>query len=129
MMYKWLNPVFKEHVDWVSGQVAPLLWPERRVAFESFYEGIAKSDPDELAASIKALGVAAPSGGSVAERLFRVLLTACLDRLDEPKVTNPDQAALYAQSFDECHVARAGEWLERHPEHRGRVALRLVRQK
>lgn len=25
MMYNGLNPVFKEHVDWASGQVAPRL--------------------------------------------------------------------------------------------------------
>ena len=121
MIYERLNPAFKAHVDRLTSHVATLLWPERRVAFESFHSGIAKCNTAEISASLKALGVEPPKGKDDADRLFRVLLTACLERLDEPTVTNPDQAALYVQSLAERDAARAIDWLARHPEHRARV--------
>ncbi|NIR28379.1 MAG: hypothetical protein GWN84_03430, partial [Gammaproteobacteria bacterium] len=43
-MYEQLSPLFQEHVERLASQVATLLWPQRRVALESFYTGMAKCD-------------------------------------------------------------------------------------
>ena len=51
--------------------------------------------------------------------VFRLVLTAYLERLDETEVTNPDQALTYSLSLDGGHVELAERWLEAHPEHAG----------
>ena len=46
------------------------------------------------------------------------MLTAYLQQLEEPEVTNPDQAMLFSLSLDDGHAEEAERWLEDHPEHR-----------
>jgi hypothetical protein len=92
------------------------LWPERRTALASFRRGVASSDPKDLDAFVKAVGLSVPAGADAVEAVFRVVLTAYLDRLAETEVSNPDQAYLYGQSLNEAHVDLAAAWFARHPD-------------
>lgn len=108
--YDSLPPPFQGYVDALLEHAQGALWPERRAALESFHRGIARGAPEELAAAAAALGLAAGSGEAAAQAVFRRILTAYLDRLDETTVTNPDQAFLYALSLDPDHVELARRW-------------------
>ena len=46
------------------------------------------------------------------------VLTAYVERLSEPEITNPDQALIYCLSFSEDHTDLAEAWFDRHPERR-----------
>lgn len=121
-MYDRLGPVFRQYVDDLVEQVVTLLWPERRAALAAFYRGIAGAAPAELEASVVALGIPLDDAESVAERIFRAVLTAWIEQIGVEEVTNPDQAVLYALSFAEDHVAMAEAWFAERPEHLAAVS-------
>ena len=116
--YDGLDPIFKHYVDALLEHARSALWPERRAALESFYRGIARSDPKELSAAAQTLGLDLKSSSDAAgEAVFRRLLTAYLSCLEEPEITNPDQAYLYALSLDRAHVECAMRWFDANPQH------------
>lgn len=115
--YERLDPVFRQYVDELARQAATLLWPERRDALVAFYRGVAGAPPDELQASVEALGLPLDAAETPPERVFRAVLTAWIERVGFEEVTNPDQAVLYALSYEEAHVARAEAWFAERPEH------------
>ena len=116
--YDSLDPIFKHYVDALLKHARSALWPERRAALESFYRGIARSDPKELSAAAQTLTLDLQSGSDAAgEAVFRRLLTAYLSCLEEPEITNPDQAYLYALSLDRAHVEGAMWWFDANPQH------------
>ena len=115
--YERLDPVFRQYVDELARQAATLLWPERRDALVAFYRGVAGAPPDELQASVEALGLPLDAEETPPERVFRAVLTAWIERVGFEEVTNPDQAVLYALSYEEAHVARAEAWFAERPEH------------
>lgn len=118
MVYEKLNPTFRSHINRLVRQTRTLLWPERHDALDSFRKGISRSEPADLKTSVKVLGIDVPDCEDEEEKLFRLLLTAYLERLDDKEVTNPDQAAIYACSLNEQHVALATAWFENHPDYR-----------
>jgi len=115
--YERLGLVFRQYVDELVQQVATLLWPERRAALVAFYRGIAAAEPAELKASIEELGIPLEESDTYSEQMFRVVLTAWIERIGLEDMTNPDQAVLYALSYDEEHVAKAEAWFADRPEH------------
>ena len=115
--YERLGPVFRQYVDELVQQVATLLWPERRAALVAFFRGITGASPEELQASIQALGNPLDEAENYSEQMFRAVLTAWIERIGVEEVTNPDQAVLYALSYEEEHVARAEAWFAERPEH------------
>ena len=115
--YERLDPVFRQYVDELARQAATLLWPERRAALVAFYRGVAGAPPDELQASVEALGLPLDAAETPPERVFRAVLTAWIERVGFEEVTNPDQAVLYALSYEGAHVARAEAWFAERPEH------------
>ncbi len=118
-MYDQLDPTLRGYVDALVRHAATALWPERYQALQSFWTGIAKCDPAEHRAATTALGLELSEDVDPAEVVFRLVLTAYLERLDETEVTNPDQALTYSLSLDGGHVELAERWLEAHPEHAG----------
>ena len=117
---------FQQYVDDLVGQVATLLWPERRAALAAFYRGVARAEPGELDVSIDALGISLDDAESTAEQIFRAVLTAWIEQIGEEDVTNPDQAVLYALSLTHGHVARAEAWFAEHPEHLAAVSAGVL---
>ena len=117
MLYDRLPPNLQGYLDALLEHAETALWPERREALASFHRGIEACSEDELAAAAEALGLTPPPGESRAGALFRLLLTAYLERLGEREVTNPDQALLYSLSFDAELLALAQHWYAAHPEH------------
>lgn len=115
--YERLDPVFRRYVDELARQAATLLWPERRAALVAFHRGIAGALPDDLQASVAALGLPLDAAESRPEQVFRAVLTAWIERVGLEEVTNPDQAVLYALSYEDAHVARAEAWFAERPEH------------
>lgn len=63
------------------------------------------------------LGIELPPESDPAEVVFRLMLTAYLERLLEADITNPDQAVLFRLSLDRDHQVSAEHWFEKHPEH------------
>ena len=126
--YERLGPVFRQYVDELVRQVATLLWPERRAALVAFYRGIAGAPPDELRASIEALGLPLDDAETYPEQVFRAVLTAWIERIGVEEVTNPDQAVLYALSYEDEHVARAEAWFAERPEHLAAVSAGAVEE-
>ncbi len=118
-MYDELDQTLRSYVDALVRHAATALWPERYQALQSFWTGIAKCDPAEHRAATTALGLELSDDVDPAEVVFRLVLTAYLEQLDEKEVTNPDQAMTYSLSLDGGHVEQAERWLEAHPEHRG----------
>ncbi|MBS38150.1 MAG: hypothetical protein CMO26_19760 [Thiotrichales bacterium] len=116
-IYGRLGPVYRQYVDELVDQVATLLWPERRAALVAFYRGIAGVSASELEVSISALGIPLDEAENYPEQVFRAVLTAWIEQIGLEEVTNPDQAVLYALSYDEGHVARAEAWFAERPEH------------
>jgi hypothetical protein len=115
--YDSLDPVFKRYVDALLEHARSALWPERRAALESFYRGIARSDPKELSAAAQALALDLQSSSDAAgEAVFRRLLTAYLSCLEEPEITNLDQAYLHALSLDPAHAECATRWFDANPQ-------------
>lgn len=110
-MYDQLDERLKRYVDLLVAHAETALWPERTAALESFRRGIARSDPDNLRDALKAMPLAPPADLDGAEALFRVVLTAYLERLDDSDINNRRQAELYQQSLDPGHLARANTWL------------------
>jgi len=117
-VYDDLDPTLRRYVDDLVGHAATALWPERRAALASFWQGIAKCARGDQEAALKSLGIEPPAGIDPAEIVFRVVLTAYLERLGEDDITNADQADLYRLSLDESHATLAAQWDAAHPETR-----------
>ena len=117
MLYDHLPPHLQSYLDALLEHAETALWPERRTALASFHRGIEACSEETIEAAAEALGLVPPPGESRANALFRLLLTAYLERLGEAEVTNPDQALLYSLSFDEAHLGQAKHWYAAHPEH------------
>ena len=115
-IYDELGPEIRHYVDVLVEHAASALWPERKSALLSFWRGIAKADPNDLAATLRALGLCDISEDRRADTLFRVVLTAYLERLADKVITNPDQASLFCYSLDPEQVALGDRWLAEHPE-------------
>ena len=113
-----IDPRLNPYLDALLAHAETALWPERRLALESFYRGIAGSAPADLEALIAATGIAVPEGAEPAVWVFRVVVTAYLKRLGEAAVTNPDQAVVFGWSLDERHRHLGAAWFAAHPEHR-----------
>ncbi len=109
-MYEKLGKELREYVDALTAHAETALWPERRVALESFRRGIARSDPNDIKAAILAIPVELPPFLEDREALFRLVLTAYLERLGTSEINNPDQADLYARSLDQQHNSLAKAW-------------------
>ncbi len=120
-MYEELDPTLRDYADRLLEHAAGALWPERREALESFWHGMRQCPQDEHEAAIAALGLELADDADPAEVVFRLVLTAYLERLEETEVNNPDQALLYNLSLAEGHACLAEAWLDAHPEHRGAV--------
>lgn len=116
-IYHELDSQMKGYVDALVEHAESALWPERKEALASFYRGIVKSDGEDLNAVLARLGLEDVDDEHQAEMVFRIVLTAYLERLDDAEVTNPDQAVLYSLSLDDAHIAAADRWLAEHPEH------------
>lgn len=121
-LYDDLDPSMRKTVDALLSHARSALWPERRAALSSLWQGIAQSDQADQESALRVLGIDAPKGEQAGAIVFRILLTAYLERLDEGDVTNPDQAFLYSLSLTEEHGAQAEIWLDAHPEHRAALA-------
>ena len=118
-MYQELDEVFQEYVDILVEHAGTALWPERRAALESFRRGIDGCPEEDLAAAVHSLVGDPPDDIEPAEILYRAIITAYLEQLDESVVTNPDQALIYSLSLDKGHLDGATSWLRDHPEFLG----------
>jgi hypothetical protein len=104
MLYDKLNREMQQTVDAFVGRLKVLDWSRRA---------------DLLADSALPFGHdLPPDKAKVAARGF---VTAVLERLGAPDVTDPRQALLYLASLDPDHRARAEAWLDAHPEMRQAV--------
>ena len=121
-LYDDLDPAMQKTVDALVDHAQSALWPERRAAVTSLWRGIAKSPPGDQEAALQALGTPAPEGENAGAVVFRILLTAYLERLYQGAVTNPDQAFLYSLSLHADHGRQAEDWLSNHPEYLGAVS-------
>ena len=117
-MYEQLDPRLRGYVDDLLEHARTALWPERRAAIESLWRGMSQTSPDDQQAAVAALGLELDPEADPAELLFRLVLTAYLQQLEEPEITNPDQAVLFFLSLDEGHAQEAEQWFLDHPEHR-----------
>jgi len=101
MIYEKLNPEMQSTVDAYVGRIGPLDWRRRGTLLA------------EAGATLGAeLG---PEKSGLAARGF---VTAVLERLGPPEVTNPFQAALYLASLDEDHRAQGERFLQENPQYR-----------
>ncbi len=116
-MYEQLDSSLRGYVDNLLEHARTALWPERRAAIESLWRGIAQTSPDDQQAAVAALGLELDPEADAAELVFRLVLTAYLQQLQEPEITNPDQAVLFFLSLDEDHAQEAEQWFVEHPEH------------
>ena len=98
MLYEKLNQEMQNTVDSYVGRLGPLDWRRRGHL---------------LAEAGAALGEGmAPEKSSLAARGF---VTAVIERLGAPEVTDPFQAALYLASLDTGHREQAKRYLAEHP--------------
>lgn len=109
--------IVRRYVADLLAHARSALWPERRAALDAFRDGIARSDDSDLDAALTGLGVELREDDDKAEILYRIVVTVYLAQLDDPEITNPDQALLFRQSLDEEHLLRAEAWFRTHPEH------------
>ena len=116
-VYDELEPVLRDYVDRLLAHAETALWPERREALASFWRGIAQCEADDHEALATALGIELPEDADAAEIIFRLVLTAYIERLGASEVTNPDQAVLYGLSLEDAHAELAESWFAAHPEH------------
>lgn len=110
-IYDELDPEFRKYVDALVDHARSALWPERKTALLSFRRGIEKADPDDLLAILAGVGGAEVPEARRAETVFRITLTAYLERLEDQTVTNADQAELFILSLNEKHAAKGRRWL------------------
>ena len=117
-MYEQLDPDLRGYVDNLLKHAETALWPERRAAIESLWRGMAQTSLDDQRDAVAALGLELDPEADPAELVFRLVLTAYLQQLQESEITNPDQAVLFFLSLDEDHAQEAEQWFADHPEHR-----------
>ena len=116
-IYEELPPRLRRSVDDLLIHAETALWPERRAALTSFWHGVSGVGADDNRAVVETLGIELPPESDPAEVVFRLLLTAYLERLVEAEITNPDQAVLFRLSLDREHQVSAESWFENHPEY------------
>ncbi len=117
-MYEELGPTLRGYVDHLLAHAQTALWPERLVALQGIWRGITKSAPEDRDAAAQAIGLECPEGVDPGDVVFRMVLTAYLELLDERTVTNPDQAVIYSLSLFEDHADLAEIWFTAHPDQR-----------
>jgi hypothetical protein len=99
MLYEKLNPDMQRTVDAYAGRLRVLDWGRRG---------------DLLAESALPFGQdLPPDKATVAARGF---ITAVLERLGAPEISDPRQALLYLASLDPEHREKAEIWLASHPD-------------
>ncbi len=101
MLYEKLNRQMQQTVDAYAERLAELSWQRRRDALAE----AARPFADRFA-------------GDEARLAGRGFLTAVLERLDPPAVTDSHQAVLHLLSLNPEHRAMADRWLALHPEQR-----------
>jgi hypothetical protein len=99
MLYEKLNAEMQETVNAFVGRLKVLDWRRRS---------------DLLADSALPFGHDLPP--DKAKTAARGFVTAVIERLAAPEVTDPYQALLYLASLDPDHRAQAELWLAEHPE-------------
>lgn len=104
MLYDKLNAEMKKTVDAFVGRLKVLDWSRRSNLLADAALPFGQDLP--------------PDKANTAARGF---VTAVLERLGAPEVTDPYQALLYLASLDPAHRAQAELWLDEHPEHRATV--------
>ena len=115
-LYDGLPEAMQRSVDTLLDHAATALWPERRAALQQVQAGIARSGEQDCRQILSSLGAELPVKVDPTEVVYRVLLTAYLQRLGEQEINNPDQAFLLGQSLDERHIQATQRWLLDHPE-------------
>ncbi len=116
-MYDKLDDNLRRYVDALTTHARTALWPERWAALESFRRGIVRSNTDEIKAALAAVPIDLPPYLQGGEALFRLVLTAYLERLGDDQINNPDQADIYAKSLDAHHNRLARAWFDaRRPD-------------
>lgn len=116
-LYNNLPPEMRRSVDTLLDHAATALWPERRLALEKFNQGIANCDEQDRRQVLDLLGAEIPSDLDPTDVIYRILLTAYLQRLGETEINNPDQAFLFGQSLDRAHARATRQWLRDNPGH------------
>lgn len=101
MLYEKLNPEMQGTVDAYVERIGPFDWRRRG---ELLAEAAAAFGED-----------LAPEKASLAARGF---VTAVIERLGAPAVTDPLQAGLYMSSLDAGHRALVESFLEENPQFR-----------
>jgi len=104
MLYDRLNADMKKTVDAYVGRLKVLDWRRRG---------------DLLAESALPFGQGLPA--AQAKKAARGFVTAVIERLGAPEITDPRQALLYLASLDPDHRAMADAWLDANPEIRAEV--------
>ncbi len=116
-VYEALPAELRHYVDALVAHAEAALWPERRAALSSFWRGVSRGDPADHRAVVAMLGLELAEETDPAEAVFRVVLTAYLERLAEEGVSNADQAVLFRLSLDPDRQALAERWFAEHPDH------------
>jgi hypothetical protein len=104
MLYEKLNAEMKKTVDAFVGRLKVLDWRRRSGLLTDSALPFGQDLP--------------PDKAKTAARGF---ITAVLERLGAPEVTDPHQALLYLTSLDPDHRAQAEHWLDENPEMRATV--------
>lgn len=99
MLYEKLSPEMQQTVDLFAERLAALPWARRS---------------DALAEA--AVPFSDRFTGEEARLAGKGFLTAVLERLDPPVVTDPHQAVLHLLSLNPLHREMARLWLLEHPE-------------
>jgi hypothetical protein len=104
MLYEKLNAEMKDAVDAFTGRLKVLDWSRRS---------------DLLTQAALPFGEDLPP--EQAKTAARGFITAVLERLGAPEITDPQQALLYLASLDPGHRALAEAYLDANPEIRAEV--------
>lgn len=108
MLYEKLNPQMRQMVDEYVARLRPLAWRRR----SDLLAQAALPFNDELP----------PDKARLAAK---GLVTAVLERWDNPEVTDPHQACLYLSSLAAEHRAMAERYLQENPEMKAAVEQEL----
>lgn len=116
-LYEGLPDAMQRSVDTLLEFAGTALWPERRAALQQLREGIARSGDEECRKVLKMLGADVSAHADPSDLVYRVLLTAFLQRLGDIQINNPDQAYLLGQSLDDAHLEATRGWLLDNPDY------------
>lgn len=108
MLYDKLNSQMRKTVDEYASRLGPLAWPRR----SDLLADAARPFVEDLE----------PEQARLAAKGF---MTAVLERWDDPRVVDPQQACLYMLSLNPHHRAMAAEYLHANPHVRDVVQQEL----